>query len=205
MFPNKDTFKFWSDLQWRHYIVYSSVSIAIKKTIPEKVNLIECGVCDGLTIYFALQNTIFQKKEYNLYLYDAWAGMDNSILSESEKRFEDEYNFLELEQTKKNLSIFSRNSIHYNKGFIPQSFSQYEKPKKINWLHIDLNSFKATISTLDYFWPEIEDGGVILFDDYALIGYEDTKKAIDDWINERMEQLMFFQYPTGQAIIIKIS
>ncbi len=204
MFPNKNTFTFLNDLRWRHYIVYTSVSLAIKKTINENVNLVECGVCDGLTIYYALKSIIFQKRKYNAYLYDAWTGMDNSILSDSEKRFEDEYNFLELKKTKENLSIFTGDSIYFNKGFIPESFAKYKKPEKINWLHIDLNSFKATINTLDHFWPEIEDGGVVLFDDYALIGYEDTKKAIDEWINEKVGELTFFQYPTGQAIIIKV-
>jgi len=33
----------------------------------------------------------------------------------------------------------------------------------------------------------LKKGGIILFDDYALIGYEDTKKSIDNWVKDNFK------------------
>ena len=35
-------------------IVFNSVLLASKNTSQKEMNLAECGVCDGLTIYFAV-------------------------------------------------------------------------------------------------------------------------------------------------------
>ena len=57
------------------------------------------------------------------------------------------------------------------------------------------------METLKFFYDKIENGGIILFDDYAYEGYEDTRIVVDDFLNNKNVQ--FFQLPTGQAIFFK--
>jgi len=99
---------------------------------------------------------------------------------------------------KSNLSEF-QDYIIYHQGHIPESFSKPSaSPNSIRYLHIDLNSAKPTLDTLDLFFPKLVKGGVILFDDYGWTGHEDAKKAIDAYFSDKPGMLM--KLPTGQAI-----
>ena len=201
MYPDKKVSDLLYELKWRHYIVYSTVQISISNNNSKKINLTECGVCDGLTIFYAINACIDKSLKYNVNLFDAWEGMKQNKLSINENKFIDEYSFLDVQQTKKNLSLLNDGNINFNKGFIPEVFKNTLNYDEIDWLHIDLNSYQATLDSLNQFWPLLKKGGIILFDDYALIGYEDTKKSIDNWIKDK--NLSFTQFPTGQAMIVK--
>lgn len=201
MFPGIDEIEFLNELNWRHYIVYWSSTFAIKNTDSHFKRLAECGVCDGLSIFYAINAAKDLNATYAAYLYDAWDAMRGDLLMESEKDFTGDYEYLNMLATQKNLSLFESNTLYFNKGYIPESFDAAQNPESIVWLHIDLNAAKATIAALDFFWERLENGGVILFDDYAHPGYQDTQISIDEWIGAKKGTLL--QLPTGQAIVVK--
>ena len=62
-------------LLWRHYIVFWSACFAAKNSRDGANNFVECGVCDGLTSFFALSAASREGKEWGGYLYDAWEAM----------------------------------------------------------------------------------------------------------------------------------
>ena len=80
-------------------------------------------------------------------------------------------------------------------------FKSVENPDNLSWLHIDLNSSKITQECLNFFYDKIENNGVILFDDYAHIHFEDTRKIIDEFLFNKEGN--FLHFPTGQAFFIK--
>lgn len=55
--------------------------------------------------------------------------------------------------------------------------------------------------TLKFFFPKLEDRGVILFDDYGAINYLDTRKMIDEFFKDK--DGILFETLTGQAIFYK--
>ena len=133
-----------------------------------------------------------------MHLYDAWEDMKGEGLLESESWHVNLYKKLDIDVTKKNLREFS-NNIVYHKGHIPDSLNNKpESPKSIFYLHIDLNSSKPTLAALEFFYPRLVSGGVILFDDYGWDQYEDTKNTIELFFEKKSGILM--KLPTGQAI-----
>jgi len=185
-------------LKYRHYYVYLSTLIANRNT--KSNNYVECGVCDGLTIFFNSQLHI-SNDNLKVYLYDSWSKVRNKdFINSQEKNKTDNYSYLDINQTKKNLTEFKKFLI-FNKGYIPEIFKNSKNPKKICWLHIDLNASKPTSSTLNFFYNRIEKNGVILIDDYADSNYKDTRLVIDKFLTKKNDLL--FQLPTGQAIILK--
>lgn len=200
-FSEVDPIKILNQLKWRHYIVYWSSIYALNNTRSTQNNLAECGVCDGMSAFYALSAAKTMDKTVKAYLYDAWEGMKEDYLVASEKRTVGDYSYLNMESTKKNLSSFGTNAIIFNKGYVPDVFQAAENPDRVVWLHIDLNSSLPTVGALDYFWDKLEDGGVILFDDYAWPGWQDTQKAVEEWSTEKNG--MLFHLPTGQALFIK--
>ena len=180
------------ELSWRHYMIFNSVLLASKNSSQKEMNFAECGVCDGLTIYFAVKACELLNMDKKIYLYDAWENLENDNL-----RFK--YDYLNIDIKKKNLKNFNKDLI-FNKGLIPSIFQKAENPTQINWLHIDLNSSEATQSSLDFFFERLIPGGVIIFDDYG--GFKNTRKIIDGFFNNKKGH--FTNYPTGQGIFIKL-
>tara|TARA_B100000989_G_scaffold159105_1_gene118770 strand:- start:3691 stop:4560 length:870 start_codon:yes stop_codon:yes gene_type:complete len=184
--------KILDELSWRHYIVFNSVLLASKNASQSQMSLAECGVCDGLAIYFAIKACELSNVDKKIYLYDAWEDLGDDKL-----RFK--YDYLNIDITKKNLENFNKYLI-FNKGLIPNVFQRAENPTKINWLHIDLNSSEATRYSLEFFFDKLMPGGVMLFDDYG--GFDDTRRIVDEFFKNKKGH--FTNYPSGQGIFIKI-
>jgi len=189
------------ELMWRHYVVFWSSDYAAANTACREKNLAECGVCDGLTIFFALNAISPAASPSKAYLYDSWAPMRGEHLLPSEKSITGSYAYLDIENTRRNLSRFG-DQVVLNKGFIPEVFAASANPDKLIWLQIDLNSSKPTVESLEFFFDRIEPGGVVLFNSYAWAGYEDTRTAVRSWCEGRGGRLL--PLPTGQAIFFKI-
>ena len=188
-------------LKWRHYFVHWTASEAARLKSSSENNFVELGVCDGLTAWYAALALQGAACEGQFYLYDAWAAMRGDLLTDSEKTSAGSYAYLSLENTKKNLSLTGFNGFVYNKGYIPESFATSENPETVAWLHIDLNSALPTLAALDYFWERMVPGGIVLFDDFAWPGYEDTREKIEAWSDVRGASILHL--PTGQAMITK--
>ena len=184
-------------LKLRHYLIFNSVKLLKNKKL--KKTFVECGVGDGLSIKYVLNQTSPQKSEF--YLYDSWQQMIKKyLITDVENSKIGSYNSLSFETTKKNLKNYPH-KITFNKGYIPDIFNENNNPKKISWLHIDLNSSMPTLKSLEFFYDKIESNGIIIFDDYGWKGYEDTRYIVDKFLNKKNEN--FFQFPTGQGIYIK--
>src|SRR5260370_10387853 len=121
---------------------------------------------------------------FHAYLYDAWTSMEQKRLLESERHHAGDYHYLTVDQTKANLTDFSGDTT-FNQGFIPHSFATANNPSDLCWLHIDLNSALATFDALPFLYDKLLSGGVVLFDDYAHRGYEDTKQTVDRFFGEK--------------------
>ena len=189
-----------NQFRWRLFIISWSAHYALENTRSSIFNFVECGVCDGLSVYYA-STAVLKNNKVMFYLYDSWDGMKEDLLLESEKKMIGNYNYLNLNNTKKNLKNIDENIFIFNKGYIPEVFNNSKNPEYLSWLHIDLNSSIPTIKTLNYFWENLLPGGVIILDDYAWPGQFDTKKIVDEWIIDKKGSLLHL--PTGQAIFIK--
>lgn len=190
-------------LKWRHYIVYWSAMHAMRNAGAGVKNFAEMGVCDGLTAWFASRA---QRDSDSLtgkfFLYDAWEGMRADLLTRTESSSTGSYAYLDIENTRRNLALSGADNFFiYNKGYVPESFSTSLNPDTLAWLHIDLNSALPTIASLDFFWDRLLPGGVILLDDFAWPGYEETQAKVEEWCVGKRQNIM--HHPTGQALIFK--
>jgi len=189
------------ELLWKHWNVSFAIRYIARFVKTTKFNFCECGVAEGMSAFFALKEICVNNrigKNFSMHLYDAWDAMKKENLLVSELSNVGRYAQLDINVTKKNLFEFKEN-LTFHQGYIPDSFQQPpDPPKSIVYLHIDLNSSKPTRSALEFFYPRLVSGGIILFDDYGWIGYEDTRKIVDEFFDDKAGIL--FTSPTGQAI-----
>ena len=196
--PDTNYEKILEELKWRSYIIYNSALLSINLASVKKYNIVECGVCDGLTVFFALKAYQSKNVDFKGYLYDSFDKMKDEYLDTKDKDQSGNYDYLKIEQTKKNLRMFE-NDIIFFKGYIPDIFRNGEHPTEISWLHIDLNSSKTTFETMEFFYSKIINNGVMIFDDYGM--FETTKEVVDDFLKDKIGH--FISYPTGQGMFIK--
>jgi len=186
------------ELMWRHYLVFWSARYASRTVAASEINLTECGVCDGLTAYFAM-SAAAGTGSYKAFLYDAWQAMTGDRLLDSEQSLAGQYAYLSLDNTRRNLAPFA-GAATFVKGFVPDSFADCT-PSTIAWLHIDLNAARPTEAALRVLFDRVLPGGVILFDDYGWPHWHDTKVAIDRFLGDKRGLLL--PMPTGQAMFFK--
>lgn len=190
-----------TQLRWRHYLVYWSATVASRIAGGDQRNFVEMGVCDGLTAWFASHARQSAKCGGKFFLYDAWEEMRSDLLTTSEGSSVGSYAYLNIRNTQKNLALCGNDSFVFNKGYVPESFAQSHNPESVAWIHIDLNSSMPTIASLDFFWNRLLPGGLVLLDDFAWPGYEETRIQVEKWCQDR--ELDILQFPTGQALITK--
>jgi hypothetical protein len=89
-------------LRWRHFTLYSSVQLAETmsrghRKVPGGMVLAECGVCDGMGAFFALESAIHAGVDPRYLGYDAWQAMPADRLLTSEQRYVNAYDYLQLD------------------------------------------------------------------------------------------------------------
>ncbi len=74
-------------------------------------------------------------------------------------------------------------------------------PKKIAFMHLDLNNANAEIGALDVLFERMVPGAILILDDYGWIAYKAQKAAEDPWFAQRGYSVL--ELPTGQGMLIK--
>jgi hypothetical protein len=173
-------------LRWRHWLVAFCVRHAAEFS-SEPLSLVECGVGDGLSAYFACNEADHLRREYRFHAYDAWAEVATNHGVDSYRR-------LAVDRTRRNLKRFE---VEYHVGYLPETFDQ-SAPGSVHYLSIDLNAVEPTRAALEFFVPRLAPRAVVLFDDYGHARFEDQRRFIDEYCSLRPGALL--KQPTGQAI-----
>jgi len=185
-------------LLWRHWNIAFGIRYATEFSRVEKFTLVEVGVGDGLSTFYALKE-IEQMKlpKFEMHLYDTWGQLSSEDFDKNESSYI--YCNLNLDRTKKNLTPFLNNLV-FHQGYVPNTFDS-TAPNSISYLHIDLSTADAYLFTLEFFYPKLGTGGIIIFDDYGGKSHHKTKDLIDNFLHGKPGVLQ--KLPTRQAIFYK--
>lgn len=66
---------------------------------------------------------------------------------------------------------FVRRNVRIIKGFVPKTFKFFNKHQKFSFVHVDCDLYKSILDCLDYFVPRMNEGGIIILDDF---GFDST-------------------------------
>ncbi len=102
------------------------------------------------------------------------------------------------ETVRKALSEFP--AIEYHQGWIPDTLSSLPE-KTYSFVHIDLDLYDPIRGAIDYFFPRLAKGGVIVLDDYGSLFWPGAKQAGDEGAAAFGQTLI--PLSSGQAIIIR--
>lgn len=68
---------------------------------------------------------------------------------------------------------------HIHIGYIPQVFVG-EPQRKYRFIHIDVDCYEPTLASLEFFWPQVVPGGMMVCDDF---GWKGARLACEQFGN----------------------
>lgn len=158
---------------------------------PLKGIFAECGVYKGGSIRFLAEH--FPKR--TILGFDTFNGLPIEHWTQSEHHAPQEFGDTSLEEVTNFIKPY--NNIKLIKGLFPSTAKIFEK-EKFAFVHIDFDFYEGTKLCLDWFWPRLMVGGIMLFDDYEWKNCPGVKKALDEFRYSKA-----FPITEYQAILIK--
>jgi hypothetical protein len=171
-------------------------------------DFVECGVNRGFLSSAIMEYLDWNSLDRDFYLLDTFTGLDERFVSESERSEGT------LQKNEENLQsgFYTRgvNEVRANfaqwprarivEGAIPESLER-ATPSQVAYLHIDMNCAPPEVEAIAYFWEKLVAGAPVLLDDYAYLGYNSQRVAMDEFA--RAHGVTVCSLPTGQGLILK--
>jgi hypothetical protein len=162
------------------------------RTVDLSGSIIEAGVGGGtgLATFALLEDSRNLKRK--IWAFDSFSGFPLGTKEDSSeflKSGKPEYEYFSEDYVLKvlrsiHLSPETLDLVTLCKGFMPQSFSQYDH-SPVALLNLDVDLFQSTKDVLDFFWPLMESAGIVILDEYDnnndALKWPGAKKAIDDF------------------------
>lgn len=176
----------------RKYTVRSFANYA--KVLPG--DTVECGVFDGASSYMICKELKGYGRRH--LLFDSFEGLSEpeaidgtywkkGVLACSE------------ESVRHNLREFP--FVEYYKGFIPSRFSEVAD-RRFSLVHIDVDLYQPTKDALEFFWPRMVPGGVIICDDYGSATCPGVHRAMHEVFDNLCVPIIHL--PANPGVVIKV-
>lgn len=180
---------------WHSFDRKFTLNQLLKLTLNLDGDIAECGVYKGASAF--LMCKAHRNSDRTIHLFDSFEG-----LSTPEECDGDYWTSGDLRSTRKSveesLAEFSNYRIY--EGWIPDKFTEVSD-KRFSFVHIDVDLLKPTLAAIEFFYPRLLSGGLMLMDDYGFASCPGAKKAADDYFRDMPESIIMLS--TGQAFVLK--
>jgi len=182
----------------RFYTLYLNVDKILRDGVPGDV--VELGVYKGNSAVLLAQ--LARRYQRQLYLFDTFYGFDSSDLRGLDKDKSVEFADTSLPAVQ---SLVGTENITYVPGLFPASLSQVPMFDHIAAAHIDCDLYEPIRAGLEYFYPRLSPGGVLVLHDYSSGFWPGATRAIDEFFAPLPEKPILVADKSGTAIIRKAS
>ncbi len=158
----------------------------------------ECGVYNGATAYFLALGIERGGRRRVLHLFDSFAGLsqpgaaDGSFWRAGTLACPEEV-------ARGNLARFS--DVRFYRGWIPVQFPAVAG-RQFCFVHVDVDLYQPTRDSVEFFFPRLQAGGMLVCDDYGFDSCPGARRALDEYFAGRPERIVHL--PTGQGLVIKL-
>jgi len=159
-------------------------------------DIAEVGVYKGGTA--RLLAKVFEPTGKAIHLFDTFSGMP---LTDSSKDIhkEGDFNDTSLESVRNYLNDCRH--VRLYKGLFPAT-SKPISESMFCMVHVDVDIYKSVMDCCEFFYPCMEKGGIIIFDDYGVLDCPGAKIAVDEFFSDKPEHPIYLQ--TGQCIVARL-
>lgn len=172
------------------------IILGLLKSVAELPgDVVECGVYQGATLVpvgvYLHQNKIPKA----LFGCDSFEGFDEAVLAEialggsedPQKKiggFSDTSYGLVKEKLRR-LGLHER--VHLLKGYFQETLPELSE-RRFSFVHLDCDLYDSYKTCLEFFYPRLTPGGIILFDEYNSRTWPGCNKAVDEFFAGKREK-----------------
>lgn len=171
------------------------------KTLQQAASLpgrfVECGVYRGGTALLAARTLAGFAPERELHLFDSFAGMPTG--SDADRFRAGDLAGTSARDVAERLSPYPFVRLHV--GVIPDTFAGLALDR-VAWAHVDVDLYRSVRDCIDFLYPRLVPGGMLVFDDYGFPSCSGARRAVDEAFVERPEAPLCL--PTGQCLVVKL-
>lgn len=173
---------------WRTHVY----TWCVKQALRRSGDLVEAGCYQGTSVRIACDVVDFARYKNKFYLYDLFEHRDGmrhhgmtahgpQLYAQVQARFADLSNVVVV------------------RGEIPAVLRR-RCPRRIAFLHLDLNDAQAEEGALAHLFPRLVPGSIVLLDDYGWQSYRAQRDAADRFFS--VHGLEVAELPTGQGLVL---
>jgi len=152
----------------------------------------EVGICQGSTAKVICE----AKGDKPLHLCDTFEGLPQP--GAAEQHVEKQGRFAcSLESIQAYLQGYP--NLHYHRGLYPDSVRGVLDDVRFSFVHLDVDLYASTKDCLEYFWPRLVPGGILISHDYSIL--EGIRRTFTEFTATTREQVI--ELPTTQCMLVK--
>lgn len=170
------------------------IYMAVKKTEKVDGDIAEVGVYKGSSAKF-----ICEASKKPVHLFDTFEGLPELCENDDTKQFYKGEFSTQFQEVKDYLKNYS--NVRFYKGLFPSTAKSIES-KDFSFVHLDLDIYESTSAALNFFYPKMSKGGIIISHDYP--GAAGVKKAVDDFFENKPEIVIELLPFCEQCLIVKV-
>ena len=147
---------------------------------------VECGVYRGASssvICEENESSSFSKKHH---IFDSFEGLSEPDAQDGNHWTQGDL-FCGLAEVKRNLSQYK--NVNYYQGWIPDRFPEVSR-ERFSLVHIDVDLFQPTLDSLAFFYERMQQGGIIICDDYGISNCPGATSAVDGFLLDKKEKML---------------
>lgn len=190
---------------------FDSLQQTIKHVLSRGIpgHFAECGCWKGLSAYITCHYISEFGGGREFHVFDSFeGGLSDKTAKDENLRYELDQDQtreekLHFSSTEENLHHALRGYDNYRlyKGWIPERFNEV-RDQEYAFVNIDVDLYEPTRDSIEFFFPRMSSGGVVVCDDYNMSQFAGAKKAIDEFVAKNNVSY-FYEVPMGACIIVK--
>jgi O-methyltransferase len=173
------------------YVLYNLALDAARRCSGE---FAECGVYKGGTAKILAELA----PDRPLHLFDTFAGMPATDPSHDIHKAGD---FADTSLASVREYLSGHPNVTCVQGLVPDSL-EVIRERTFAFVHIDLDIYSAIKSACEFFYPRMQLGGILLFDDYGYPCCPGAREAVDEFFADKPEVVVALV--TGQCSVQKL-
>lgn len=154
----------------------------------------ECGVWTGAGSWYICRHSIGTDRHHHI--FDSFEGLSEPGPADGTYWHAGDYRAQQdiVRETLKGLDFT------LYPGWIPERFRDVAD-RSFSVVHIDVDLYQPTLDAMEFFYPQMSTGGLILLDDYGFQDCPGARTAVDEYMADKPEKTV--HVPTGQGFIVK--
>jgi len=200
---NNQSDNFWK--QSRFLDLMNLVEMVLKR--DDIKDFAEVGCWKGHSSFFISKLIVKHKKKIRFHIFDSFEGLSEiSIKDPNINKFDKKKvelirsQFISDEQFVKGEVLKEFDFIEVYKGWVPKKFNMVDD-LRFSFVHIDVDLYEPTLKSLEFFFPRLLEGGIIVCDDYNSVDFNGSKLAWDEFFSKNKVNLNFAPSMGGSFVI----